>query len=170
MVYVERLERQLDQLTAFRMNGKFGGAVANYMAHTSAYPDVAWQKFGAAFIKSFKLEPITHATQINSHDDVAELSHIMIRINTILTGFCRDVWTYISRGVFIQKVIAGEVGSSTMPHKVNPIDFENAEGNLGLSSALFAHFAEKLPISRLQRDLTDSTVKTVPPSCFAKSM
>ena len=105
------------------------------------------------------MEPLKHTTQINPHDDIAELSHILFRINTILLSFSRDMWLYISRGVFQQRVVAGEVGSSTMPHKVNPIDFENAEGNFGLGNALFHHFAEKLPISRLQRDLSDSTVQ-----------
>ncbi len=159
MVFVGRLERQRDQLVSFKMQGKFGGAVGNYLAHRSAYPDLDWEKFGAKFIRSLKLDPILNATQINPHDDIAELSHAYVRINTILIGLCRDVWTYVSRGVFKQRVIEGEVGSSTMPHKVNPIDFENAEGNLGLSSALFDHFALKLPISRLQRDLSDSTVQ-----------
>ncbi len=159
MVFVERLERQRDYLVSFRMSGKFGGAVGTYAAHRSAYPDVPWEAFGRKFIKSLKLDPLVFTTQINPHDDIAELSHILIRINTILLDFSRDVWSYISRGVFRQRVVAGEVGSSTMPHKVNPIDFENAEGNLGLSSALFTHFAEKLPVSRLQRDLSDSTVQ-----------
>ncbi len=159
MVFVERLERQRDQLVDFRMCGKFGGAVGNYFAHMSAYPDVRWETLGRKFIKSLKLDPLVYTTQINPHDDVAELSHIYVRINTILIDLARDIWMYISRGVFKQRVIAGEVGSSTMPHKVNPIDFENAEGNLGLSSALFDHFALKLPISRLQRDLSDSTVQ-----------
>ncbi len=158
-VFIERLERQRDQLAAFRMHGKFGGAVGNYFAHRSAYPGVKWEAFGRKFIRSLGLHPLAHSTQINPHDDIAELSHIIFRTNTILIGLCRDVWTYISRGVFKQKVVKDEVGSSTMPHKVNPIDFENAEGNLGLSNALFSHFAEKLPISRLQRDLTDSTVQ-----------
>lgn len=159
MVFVERLERQRDALVGFRMCGKFGGAVGTYAAHRSAYPDLNWEAFGRKFIKSLKLDPLAFTTQINPHDDVAELSHIYVRINTILIDLSRDIWSYISRGVFGQRVIAGEVGSSTMPHKVNPIDFENAEGNLGLSSALFSHFAEKLPISRLQRDLSDSTVQ-----------
>lgn len=158
-VFADRLERQLQQLKKFRMQGKFGGAVGNYAAHAVAYPDVAWQQFGRRFMRSLGLDPLANTTQINPHDDLAELSHILIRINTILLDFSRDVWLYISRGVFAQRVIAGEVGSSTMPHKVNPIDFENAEGNLGLSNALFSHFAEKLPISRLQRDLSDSTVQ-----------
>ncbi len=159
MVFVERLERQRDSLVRFRMQGKFGGAVGNYFAHRSAYPDLNWEAFGRKFIKSLKLDPLAFTTQINPHDDVAELSHIYVRINTILVDLSRDIWSYISRGVFRQRVITGEVGSSTMPHKVNPIDFENAEGNLGLSSALFTHFAEKLPVSRLQRDLSDSTVQ-----------
>ncbi len=159
LVTVDRLERQIDDLSVFTMHGKFGGAVGNYMAHRSAYPTLDWPTFGAHFIASLGLEPLEHTTQINPHDDIAELSHSLMRINTILLGFSRDVWMYISRGVFIQRVIKGEVGSSTMPHKVNPIDFENAEGNLGLSSALFHHFAEKLPVSRLQRDLSDSTVQ-----------
>lgn len=159
MVFVERLERQRDSLVSFQMCGKFGGAVGNYAAHRAAYPDMNWEAFGRKFMKSLKLDPLAFTTQINPHDDVAELSHIYVRINTILIDLSRDIWSYISRGVFGQKTISGEVGSSTMPHKVNPIDFENAEGNLGLSSALFMHFAEKLPISRLQRDLTDSTVQ-----------
>lgn len=158
-VFADRLERQLLQLKAFRMQGKFGGAVGNYAAHSIAYPDVSWQAFGRTFMRSLGVDPLAHTTQINPHDDLAELSHSMSRINTILLDFSRDVWFYISRGVFKQRVIAGEVGSSTMPHKVNPIDFENAEGNLGLSTALFSHFAEKLPVSRLQRDLSDSTVQ-----------
>ncbi len=158
-VFVERLMRQRDQLSHFRMQGKFGGAVGNYFAHESAYPDVNWRVLGKRFVKSLGLLPIENSTQINPHDDLAELSHVTVRINTILIGLSRDIWMYISRGVFLQRVIEGEVGSSTMPHKVNPIDFENAEGNLGLSSALFTHFAEKLPISRLQRDLSDSTVQ-----------
>lgn len=159
MVFVERLERQMSQIAAFRMQGKFGGAVGNYAAHRSAYPQLAWEAFGKKFMKSLKLDPMTYTTQINPHDDVAELSHMYVRTNTIFIDACRDIWSYISRGVFGQRTVQGEIGSSTMPHKVNPIDFENAEGNLGLSSALFTHFAEKLPISRLQRDLTDSTVQ-----------
>lgn len=158
-VFVERLERQRAQLGAFSMQGKFGGAVGNYVAHHAAYPDFNWERFGKRFVRSLKLEPIENTTQINPHDDLAELSHLYVRINTMLLGLSRDVWMYISRGIFTQRVIADEVGSSTMPHKVNPIDFENAEGNLGLSSALFDHFALKLPVSRLQRDLSDSTVQ-----------
>lgn len=159
LVFVERLERQEKGLKAFSMQGKFGGSVGNYMAHRAAYPGVKWEAFGKKFIESLGLIPLEYTTQINPHDDIAELSHLYVRINTILLGFSRDIWSYISRGIFTQRVIQGEVGSSTMPHKVNPIDFENAEGNLGLSSALFTHFAEKLPVSRLQRDLSDSTVQ-----------
>lgn len=159
MVFVERLERQRDQLKQFKMQGKFGGAVGTYAAHRAAYPDVRWERFGERFIKSLGMTPLQATTQINPHDDLAELSHLYVRINTILLGLCRDIWMYISRGVFIQRAVKGEVGSSTMPHKINPIDFENAEGNLGLSTALFNHFAEKLPVSRLQRDLSDSTVQ-----------
>ena len=159
IVFAERIERQEAQLKSFKMQGKFGGAVGNYTALKAAYPSVKWEILGRKFIKSLGLTPLAHTTQVNPHDDIAELSHLMERINTILLGCSRDMWMYISRGVFSQKVIAGEVGSSTMPHKVNPIDFENAEGNLGLSSALFTHFAEKLPVSRMQRDLSDSTVQ-----------
>lgn len=158
-VFILRLERQIAQLKAFTMQGKFGGAVGNFSAHKVAYPQVKWEKFRTKFVKSLGLEPLQETTQINPHDDIAELSHLISRINTIFIDFSRDVWMYISRGVFKQRVVAGEVGSSTMPHKVNPIDFENAEGNLGLSTALFTHFADKLPISRLQRDLSDSTVQ-----------
>lgn len=159
-VFTDRLKRQCAQLMFFSMHGKFGGAVGNYAAHRAAYPSIDWESLGATFIaEEMGLDPLRYTTQINPHDDMAELSHMYGRINTILIDLCRDLWMYISRGVFRQKAIAGEVGSSTMPHKVNPIDFENAEGNLGLSSALFSHFAEKLPISRLQRDLSDSTVQ-----------
>jgi adenylosuccinate lyase len=133
--------------------------VGNFSAHRVAYPDVKWDMFRRKFVRSLKLVPLDFTTQINPHDDVAELSHILHRIDTILLDLARDMWLYISRGVFRQKVVAGEVGSSAMPHKVNPIDFENAEGNLGLANALFDHFAAKLPISRLQRDLSDSTVQ-----------
>lgn len=159
LVFADRLERQIHQLKSFKMHGKFGGAVGNYSAHKAAYPTMNWEAFGQKFMKSLGLVPLTHTTQINPHDDIAELSHMNMRIDSILIDFSRDVWSYISRGVFIQKLKAGEVGSSTMPHKVNPIDFENAEGNLGIANALFGHFAEKLPISRLQRDLSDSTVQ-----------
>ncbi len=159
MVFVDRLERQRDQLAAFKMQGKFGGAVGNFFAHKAAYPEINWESFGRKFVRSLGLEPLANTTQINPHDDIAELSHLYQRIDTILIDLSRDVWSYISRGVFKQRVVKAEVGSSTMPHKVNPIDFENAEGNLGLANALFGHFADKLPISRLQRDLSDSTVQ-----------
>lgn len=158
-VFAERLEAQLAQLQKFRMNGKFGGAVGNYSAHSAAYPEVQWEMFGKKYVKSLGMTPLQHTTQINPHDDVAELAGINQRINMILIDMSRDLWLYIMRGIFKQKVIAGEVGSSTMPHKVNPIDFENAEGNLGISNTLWHHFAEKLPISRMQRDLSDSTVQ-----------
>lgn len=159
MVFVHRLDRQMRHLKNFRMQGKLGGAVGNFSAHRSAYPEIKWEGFRDRFVKALGLDPISASTQINPHDDSAELSHMFCRINTILLGLSRDMWMYIARGVFHQKVIASETGSSTMPHKVNPIDFENAEGNLGLSIALFSHFAEKLPVSRLQRDLSDSTVQ-----------
>lgn len=159
MVFVDRLNRQLLQMKAFSMQGKFGGAVGNYSAHKAAYPKFKWEAFGQKFMKSLGLDPLKNTTQINPHDDIAEISHIMFRFNTISIDCSRDIWSYISRGIFKQKVIKGEVGSSTMPHKVNPIDFENGEGNMGLSNALFSHFAEKLPISRMQRDLSDSTVQ-----------
>lgn len=158
-VFVDRLDRQLKQLKRFTMQGKFGGAVGNYSAHKAAYPKLKWEAFGSKFMKSLGLDPLANTTQINPHDDIAELSHMCVRSNTIGIDLARDIWMYISRGVFGQKVIKGEVGSSTMPHKVNPIDFENAEGNFGLANALFGHFAQKLPISRLQRDLSDSTVQ-----------
>jgi adenylosuccinate lyase len=159
LVFADRLDRQIAQLRAFKMQGKLGGAVGNFAAHKAAYPHVHWERFRAQFVKGLGLTPLTHTTQINPHDDIAELSHLFHRIDTILLDLCRDAWLYVSRGVFTQKVVAGEVGSSTMPHKVNPIDFENAEGNLGIANALFDHFASKLPISRLQRDLSDSTVQ-----------
>jgi adenylosuccinate lyase len=159
LVFEERLGRQMDLLKTFRMQGKLGGAVGNFSAHRAAYPKVNWEAFRLRFVRKLGLTPLHATTQINPHDDLAELSHLFIRINTILLDCSRDMWMYISRGIFRQKVVAGEVGSSAMPHKVNPIDFENAEGNLGLSSALFGHFAEKLPVSRMQRDLSDSTVQ-----------
>ena len=159
MVFASRLGRQLDQLKKFHMQGKLGGAVGNFGAHRAAYPEIHWEGFRQRFVRSLGLIPLEFTTQINPYDDLAELSHHFCRINTILIGFSRDMWMYISRGVFRQKVVKKEVGSSAMPHKVNPIDFENAEGNLGLSNTLFSHFAEKLPISRLQRDLSDSTVQ-----------
>ncbi|GAB6197196.1 adenylosuccinate lyase [Lysobacter xanthus] len=155
---VARLERQREVLAALPMPGKINGAVGNYNAHVAAYPDVDWTAFSQRFVESLGLTWQPYTTQIEPHDGVAEISDSMKRIGTICIDLCRDVWGYISLGYFKQAVKAGEVGSSTMPHKVNPIDFENAEGNFGIANALFEHFAAKLPISRWQRDLTDSTV------------
>jgi adenylosuccinate lyase len=153
-----RLKRQRKQLVEVELLGKFNGAVGNYNAHAIAYPEIDWPQLARQFVESLGLTFNPHTTQIEPHDGIAEISDVARRINTILIDFCRDVWGYISLGYFRQSVSAGETGSSTMPHKVNPIDFENAEGNFGIANALFAHFAEKLPISRWQRDLTDSTV------------
>ncbi|MGB5180174.1 MAG: adenylosuccinate lyase [Gammaproteobacteria bacterium] len=153
-----RLHRQREQYAAIPMLGKINGAVGNYNAHQLAYPDIDWPAFSKQFISELGLEFNPFTTQIEPHDYMAEQFDILARFNTILLDFCRDAWGYISLGYFKQKTIAGEVGSSTMPHKVNPIDFENAEGNLGIANALFAHFAAKLPVSRWQRDLSDSTV------------
>jgi adenylosuccinate lyase len=155
---VARLERQRQVLEALPMPGKINGAVGNYNAHVAAYPDVDWPAFSHRFVQSLGLDWQPYTTQIEPHDGIAETSDVMKRIGTISVDLCRDVWGYISLGYFKQAVKAGEVGSSTMPHKVNPIDFENAEGNFGIANALFEHFAAKLPISRWQRDLTDSTV------------
>jgi adenylosuccinate lyase len=132
--------------------------VGNFNAHVAALPQVDWPAFSAAFVESLGLQSNAYTTQIEPHDWIAEYCHALMRANTVLLDFSRDMWSYISIGYFKQRSVAGEVGSSTMPHKVNPIDFENAEGNLGLANALLGHFADKLPISRLQRDLTDSTV------------
>jgi adenylosuccinate lyase len=156
--FVARLQRQQQQLKTIKITGKCNGAVGNYNAHVFTYPNINWENFCSRFVKQLGLEWNSHTTQIESHDYIAELSHIIMRSNTILMDFCRDTWTYISLNYFKQKIAKKEVGSSTMPHKINPIDFENAEGNLGLSNTLFNHFANKLPISRLQRDLSDSTV------------
>ena len=153
-----RLKRQAQQLNDIKLLGKMNGAVGNFNAHLAAYPDAAWEQISAAMIESLGLNNNPYTTQIEPHDYVAELCHALQRINTICIDHARDMWSYISIGYFKQKVVAGEVGSSTMPHKVNPIDFENAEGNFGIANALFNHFAEKLPISRWQRDLSDSTV------------
>ena len=153
-----RLRRQREQYAAIPMLGKINGAVGNYNAHLVAYPDIDWPAFSRQFIADLGLEMNPYTTQIEPHDYMAEQFDALARYNTVLIDFCRDVWGYISLGYFKQKTIAGEVGSSTMPHKVNPIDFENAEGNLGIANALFSHFAAKLPISRWQRDLSDSTV------------
>ena len=156
---VARLERCETQLTGVTILGKFNGAVGNYNAHVVAYPDADWPAISHRFIESLGLQPNPYTTQIEPHDWTAEYCHALIRYNTVLIDFARDVWGYISLGYFKQKVAKDEVGSSTMPHKVNPIDFENAEGNLGMANALLSFFAEKLPISRWQRDLTDSTVQ-----------
>lgn len=159
MVFVERLDEQWRQMDEIPWRGKFGGATGNFNAHSVAYPDINWHAFGNDFLYRFLgLERSQFTTQIEHYDNLAALFHAQSRVNTILIDLCRDVWTYISLEYFKQKTIKGEIGSSAMPHKVNPIDFENAEGNLGLANAIFGHLAEKLPISRLQRDLTDSTV------------
>ena len=155
---VARLRRQIKQVKQVEMLGKINGAVGNYNAHLSAYPDIDWAANAQQFIESLGLTFNPYTTQIEPHDYIAELFDAVARFNTILIDFDRDVWGYISLGYFKQKTIAGEVGSSTMPHKVNPIDFENSEGNLGLANAVLTHMAQKLPISRWQRDLTDSTV------------
>ncbi len=155
---VARLRRQLDALGAAPILGKFNGAVGNYNAHLAAYPELDWPALAQAFVTSLGLRHNAYTTQIEPHDYIAELCAIQQRLNTILIDFCRDTWGYISLGYFRQQRIDSEVGSSTMPHKVNPIDFENAEGNAGVANALLEHFAAKLPISRWQRDLTDSTV------------
>ena len=153
-----RLQRQIDLVKSVPLLGKINGAVGNYNAHLSAYPDMDWPGFAEQFINGLGLEFNPYTTQIEPHDYMAELFDGMARANTILIDYARDIWGYISLGYFKQKTIAGEVGSSTMPHKVNPIDFENAEGNMGIANALYGHLAAKLPISRWQRDLTDSTV------------
>jgi adenylosuccinate lyase len=155
---VYRLRRQMQQLQNTEILGKINGAVGNYNAHLSAYPEVDWPDHAKNLVESLGLTWLPYSTQIEPHDAVAELCQNLCRINTILMDLDKDIWSYISIGYFKQRVIAGEVGSSTMPHKVNPIDFENSEGNLGLGNALLNHLAEKLPISRWQRDLTDSTV------------
>ena len=153
-----RLKRQLLQIKSIIPLGKINGAVGNYNAHLSAYPDVDWAEHAENFVSSLGLEWNPYTTQIEPHDYIAELYDAVCRFNTILIDFDRDVWGYISLGYFKQRTVAGEVGSSTMPHKVNPIDFENSEGNLGIANAILQHLAAKLPISRWQRDLTDSTV------------
>jgi len=156
--FAARLKRPMQQLAEVLIAAKCNGAVGNYNAHLIAYPEVDWRKHCANFVTSLGLSFNAYTTQIEPHDGIAEISHVMIRINNILLDYTRDVWSYISLGYFKQKTVAAEVGSSTMPHKVNPIDFENAEGNLGLANALFDHFANKLTQSRMQRDLSDSTV------------
>jgi len=156
--FVYRLVRQRDQVADVRLFGKINGAVGNYNAHLAAYPDVDWAGFARNFVESFGLDWNPYSIQIEPHDYMAELFDAVARFNNVLMDFCRDVWGYIALGYFRQKTVAGEIGSSTMPHKVNPIDFENAEGNLGLANAVLDHLAQKLPVSRWQRDLTDSTV------------
>ena len=155
---VYRLERAGSRIAAVSLLGKINGAVGNYNAHLAAYPDYDWERFAQRFVESLGLEFNPYTIQIEPHDAMAELYDAFARANTIMIDFDRDVWGYISLGLFKQKLKAGEIGSSTMPHKVNPIDFENSEGNLGLANALLKHLSEKLPISRWQRDLTDSTV------------
>lgn len=158
-VFVYRWIRQLKQIRALEYLGKFNGAVGNFNAHSIAYPEVDWEQVSRSFVESLGLTYNPLTTQIESHDYVAEAFHALARFNNILLDFDRDMWLYISMGYFKQKAIAGEVGSSTMPHKVNPIDFENSEANLGLSNAVLDHLANKLPISRLQRDLSDSSAQ-----------
>lgn len=152
-----RIARQRDQLARVPILGKANGAVGSYAAHVAAYPEVDWEAHTRRFVESLGLEWNPMTTQIEPHDWIAELFHAVIRFDTILLDLCRDLWSYISIGYFKQRLVAGEVGSSTMPHKVNPIDFENAEGNLGVANAVLGHLAEKLPVSRWQRDLSDST-------------
>lgn len=158
MVFAERLKNQIQLMSDIKLHAKFGGATGNFNAHKVSFPDVNWQEFADELIGSMGLKRHHYTTQIAHYDDLAALFNNMSRINTILIDFARDIWTYISMDYFKQKVIANEVGSSAMPHKVNPIDFENAEGNLGMANAVFDFLSGKLPISRLQRDLTDSTV------------
>ena len=165
-----RLARQIKQFQNVELLGKINGAVGNYNAHLSAYPDINWPAHSQAFVESLGLDFNPYTTQIEPHDYMAELFDALRRFNTILVDFNRDVWGYISLGFFKQKLKDGEVGSSTMPHKVNPIDFENSEGNLGLANAVLAHLGEKLPISRWQRDLTDSTVLRNMGVGFAQSL
>ncbi len=156
--FVARMRRQKQQIEAVELLGKINGAVGNYNAHSVAYPEIDWSDFSRNFVESLGLSWNPYTIQIEPHDYMAELFHALLRFNTILIDFDRDIWGYISLGYFKQKTVAGEVGSSTMPHKVNPIDFENSEGNLGLANAMFSFLSEKLPVSRWQRDLTDSTV------------
>jgi adenylosuccinate lyase len=167
---VARIERQRNQLAHVDLLGKINGAVGNYNAHVVAYPDVNWPLLAQHVVESLAVTFNPYTTQIEPHDCIAELCDVQRRINTICIDLCRDLWGYIALGYFRQSVKAGEVGSSTMPHKVNPIDFENAEGNFGIANALLAHFAEKLPISRFQRDLTDSTVLRAFGTAFGHSL
>ena len=157
--FASRLDRAQRQFQNVEIRGKFNGAVGNFNAHVVAYPEADWLRISQAFVESLGLDPNPYTTQIEPHDWTAEYAHTLMRYNTILIGLCRDVWGYVSLGYFRQQAAKDEVGSSTMPHKVNPIDFENAEGNLGVANALLAHLADKLPVSRWQRDLSDSTVQ-----------
>ena len=158
-VFAYRLERQLAALDAVKISGKFGGATGNFNAHLCAFPSIDWRAFGASFLSDkLGIEREEYTTQISNYDNLAALFDALARINNIILDLDRDMWMYISMEYFKQKIKAGEVGSSAMPHKVNPIDFENSEGNIGIANALFGHLASKLPVSRLQRDLTDSTV------------
>lgn len=166
-VFAARLKRQLQQLRTQEILGKINGAVGNFNAHLIAYPEIDWQQTAQQFVASLGLDYNPLSTQIEAHDYIAELMHTISRANVILLDLCRDIWSYISNDYFKQKSRAGEVGSSTMPHKVNPIDFENAEGNFGLANALAEHLAQKLPVSRMQRDLSDSTVLRSLGSVFA---
>lgn len=158
-VFTYRLSRQLELLKKVAISGKFGGATGNFNAHHVAFPETDWVEFGNRFLtQKLQLERESYTTQISNYDNFAALFDNLRRINTIVIDLDRDIWTYISMSYFKQKIKAGEVGSSAMPHKVNPIDFENSEGNLGIANAVFEHLSNKLPVSRLQRDLTDSTV------------
>jgi len=156
-VFYSRLLRQIEQLSKHELMGKFGGATGTWASHMVAYPKLNWLRFSQKFIKQIGLKPNLITTQIECHDSISENFHQVIRINNILIDLCRDIWFYISRGIITQKKVSGEVGSSTMPHKINPIQFENAEGNMELANKLLSHLSDKLPISRMQRDLTDST-------------
>ena len=156
-VFCARLDRQIDHIKPHKLLGKFGGATGTWSAHMVAYPKTKWTSFASKFIRSLGLNPNLITTQIESHDSAIESYHQVVRVNSILTDFCRDMWSYISRGILGQNQVTGEVSSSTMPHKINPIQFENAEGNMGIANALLNHLATKLPISRMQRDLSDST-------------
>jgi adenylosuccinate lyase len=158
MVFVNRIDTQTELLKTVPFSGKFGGATGNFNAHLAAYPNINWVEFANDFLKELGLERQQITTQIEHYDNMAALFDGLKRINTVLLDLSRDMWLYISMDYFKQKIKQGEVGSSAMPHKVNPIDFENAEGNLGIANALFMHLSAKLPVSRLQRDLTDSTV------------
>lgn len=156
-VFCARLDRQISQIKTHKLLGKFGGATGTWSAHMAAYPKTNWTGFASKFIKSLGIEPNLVTTQIEPHDSLAESYRQVVLVNSILTDLCGDMWSYISRGILGQKKVAGEIGSSTMPHKINPIQFENAEGNMGIANALLNHLALKLPLSRMQRDLTDST-------------